>query len=340
MNRSDDDRLMGRVLVMMPGTLAEAVMATALLASLRAAYPEAHITALVRRRLRPVLWGLDSVDRVVSVRRRKRRRAGSHNERERVSVVRLGRRLSRGGFDTAIILPGSFKAAALAAVAGIPRRIGYEREGRAVLLTDRLVHRRHRGSFVPVPLLDHYLGIARYLGATAPTPAIRLQAHPAAQAALDQRLASAGVDTQAGTLLLTVTAPAGKNGASATESTDALARELQARHRLQPVTARYADPHKGRRNTHAQAPAPAHAAQGTDLGDLSADLHQLKALIARSWRVVSADPGVRSLAEAMGVPAVGPGGDTARDASPVEAGLIHTAGPQAAAPVDRVEAGA
>jgi heptosyltransferase-2 len=54
--------------------------------------------------------------------------------------------------------------AILAAIAGIPRRIGYARDGRSFLLTDRLATPRHAGNFVPVAAIDYYLGLADYLG--------------------------------------------------------------------------------------------------------------------------------------------------------------------------------
>ncbi|MEM9883898.1 MAG: glycosyltransferase family 9 protein, partial [Planctomycetota bacterium] len=83
------------------------------------------------------------------------------------SAFRLAKRLSRERYDTAVLLPNSFRAAALAAMAGIPRRVGYERDGRGVLLTDKLVPRHDGKDFLPVPTLDYYLSIVRYLGGEA-----------------------------------------------------------------------------------------------------------------------------------------------------------------------------
>ena len=46
--------------------------------------------------------------------------------------------LRRKRFDAAILLPNSFRAALEARLAGIPRRIGYDRDRRGFLLTDRI----------------------------------------------------------------------------------------------------------------------------------------------------------------------------------------------------------
>jgi heptosyltransferase-2 len=76
----------------------------------------------------------------------------------------LGMRLRAGKFDMAILLPNSFKSALLCKMAKIPRVVGYERDGRAFLLTDRLLAVKDRGKFVPTPIVKYYLGLAHYLG--------------------------------------------------------------------------------------------------------------------------------------------------------------------------------
>ncbi len=50
----------------------------------------------------------------------------------------FARGLRGRGFDAAILLQNAFEAAALAVVAGIPTRIGYNRDGRGWLLTERV----------------------------------------------------------------------------------------------------------------------------------------------------------------------------------------------------------
>src|SRR5260221_9551208 len=52
--------------------------------------------------------------------------------------LRVARALRREKFDCAILLQNAFEAAAVARLAGIPRRIGYARDGRGMLLTDAI----------------------------------------------------------------------------------------------------------------------------------------------------------------------------------------------------------
>ncbi len=67
--------------------------------------------------------------------------------------------------DVAVLLPNSFRVALLAWMAGIPRRAGYARYGRGLLLSDALEPPRDpSGKFLPTPIVEYYLAIARVLG--------------------------------------------------------------------------------------------------------------------------------------------------------------------------------
>ncbi|MEO0475243.1 MAG: glycosyltransferase family 9 protein [Planctomycetota bacterium] len=286
-----------RLLVMMPGLLGESVMATAMLHAIRQVHPEAHITALTKRRLRPVLYGLDSVDRVLSIRKRAKQEMKGNSKRGRASLVRLSRRLARGDFDTAVILPLSFKAAALPTLAGIKRRIGYESDGRAVLLTDRLVARHHKVDKSRNATIDGYLAFARYLGAHHPSPAMHQALHPEASDRLAKRLSEAGVDGDSQELLLV-------NPGAPTEARRWSPRRMA--HLCEMLTERF-----GLLPVVTGTPAERSVVQEllerstvpiVDLPELGRELHLLKAMVARSRMMVTNDTGPRFLAAAMGVP--------------------------------------
>jgi heptosyltransferase-2 len=75
------------------------------------------------------------------------------------------RRLRAERADVAVLFPNSWRPALLAVLAGIPRRIGYIRGGRGLLLTDRLSYPCGRdGRRVPTPIVASYLALARRLG--------------------------------------------------------------------------------------------------------------------------------------------------------------------------------
>ena len=144
-----------RLVVLMPTWFGDCLMAIPALRALKQHRPDTHLAVQVREPLSPLLEGLPFVD-------------------ERIPVPVVGRGSSALGaaaqlrgraFDTAVLLPNSFRAASIAALAMIPRRVGYARDGRGPLLTDRLVPQKIGGSFTPVPTLEYYLSLAYYLGA-------------------------------------------------------------------------------------------------------------------------------------------------------------------------------
>jgi heptosyltransferase-2 len=67
----------------------------------------------------------------------------------------------------AVLLPNSFQSALLCKTAGIKRIVGYERDGRSFLLSDKLLPQKENGKFVPTPILKYYMGLAHYLGSTS-----------------------------------------------------------------------------------------------------------------------------------------------------------------------------
>jgi len=166
-----------RVLVVMPTWFGDCLMATPTLRALRAAFPDAHLEALIREPLAPLLDGLPFLDGVVvhggGAKRSGRGRSSGGGRGS--SPLGLAKRLNRMKFDVAVLLPNSFRSAALVAMAGIKRRVGYDRDGRAMLLTDRLVPRHDGKDYVPVPAVEYYLSIAAYLG--APVTDHRMEVH-------------------------------------------------------------------------------------------------------------------------------------------------------------------
>ena len=74
---------------------------------------------------------------------------------------KLARQLKKESFDLALHLPNSFESALVSALAGIPRRAGYNTDGRGILLTHKVsadgrVKRGHQ--------VEYYLHLVRSLG--------------------------------------------------------------------------------------------------------------------------------------------------------------------------------
>src|SRR5678809_190632 len=147
-----------RILVVQPSWVGDAVMATPTLRALRELYPDAQISYLLRRYVKPIYAGMPWADKLITYRTGKTRaKAGK-------GPFDLAARLRAGKFDLAVLLPNSFKSALVCKMAGISRVVGYERDGRGFLLTDKLLPVKDKGKFIPSPIVKYYLGLAHYLG--------------------------------------------------------------------------------------------------------------------------------------------------------------------------------
>jgi heptosyltransferase-2 len=114
-----------RILVRSTNWVGDAVMSMPAMEALRFQYPEAHITVLARPAVAELYAGSPVCDQVLLY------KPQSWKDRWRLSRV-----LKNVVFDTAILLPNSFESAIVPFLARIPRRIGYARDGRSLLLTD------------------------------------------------------------------------------------------------------------------------------------------------------------------------------------------------------------
>jgi heptosyltransferase II len=147
-----------KILVVQPSWVGDAVMATPALRALRELYPASHISYLLRRYVKPMYTGMPWWDRLITY------RTGKSAGKAGRGLFDLAARLRAAKFDMAVLLPNSFKAALICKLAGIDRIVGYERDGRGFLLTDKLLPAKERGKFVPSPMVKYYLGVAQYLG--------------------------------------------------------------------------------------------------------------------------------------------------------------------------------
>jgi heptosyltransferase-2 len=148
-----------RILVVQPNWVGDAVMATPTLRALRELYPAAHISYLLRRYVKPIYTGMPWADQLITY------RTGRTKAKAGKGLFDLGARLRAGRFDMAVLLSNSFKTALVCKMAGIDRIVGYERDGRGFLLSDKLLPVKERGKFVPAPIIKYYMGLAHYLGA-------------------------------------------------------------------------------------------------------------------------------------------------------------------------------
>ncbi|MEW6252439.1 MAG: glycosyltransferase family 9 protein [Planctomycetota bacterium] len=161
----------GRLLVVIPNWVGDVVLATPVLAALRTGFAESHITYLLRSYVTEVVTGGGWHDEVVCW-------PGGRGLGREKEIVRLARRLRAGRFDLALLLTNSLRSALVVRMGGVPRRVGYARDGRGWLLTDRLRPLKQGGRFVPRPVLPYYAALAEHIGCPVPDRRLRLGITP------------------------------------------------------------------------------------------------------------------------------------------------------------------
>jgi heptosyltransferase II len=283
-----------RVLVVQPSWVGDAVMATPTLRALRELYPDAEISYLLRRYVKPMYTGMPWADRLIT------HRTGKGKGRAGRSLVELAMRLRRAKFDLAVLLPNSFRTALLCKTAGIDRVVGYDRDGRGFLLSDKLMPLRDKaGKFVPSPIVKYYLGIAAYLGSTSRDLTMRLFVTESERAEADHVLSAAGITPTDRLVILNPGAQYGDAKCWQPEKFAAVGDELVRRHGVRllvsgaPRERRILD--EVRR--HIRSPH-------IDLSTTGLTLGGLKEVVRRSRLMITNDTGPRHIAAAFNVPVV------------------------------------
>ena len=140
------------------------------------------------------------------------------------------------GHDVALLFPGSFRSAWQAWRAGIPRRVGWSRDGRGWLLTDRARPALERGGpalgtsrrgrfprYLPRSVQASAQELLGFVGLAVEDPRPRLVIDPSARERVGQRLAAFGFDAHEAPLVVNVGArPGSAKGVPAELWADAL----------------------------------------------------------------------------------------------------------------------
>ncbi|NIA07391.1 MAG: lipopolysaccharide heptosyltransferase II [Actinobacteria bacterium] len=277
---------------MLPNWLGDTVMATPALRVLRQKFPQTHIAYLGRSGPLAVLADAPWSDATIEL-------PASGTGEYRRQFFPLVRRLIRERFDCALLMPNSFSSALLVCLARIPQRIGYDRDGRGVFLTDRLLPAKDNGRFVPSPMIRYYLALAGYLGASQLDTAMELFTSPADETALDRLLPEWGLDSDHGVLLLH---PGGGFGPSKRWPPERFARVADIlSERFDLAVAISAGPSE---RDVAQAVQDSMSRPSVNLARQNISIGQLKVLVRRSRLLISNDTGPRHFAVAFGVPVV------------------------------------
>ena len=116
-----------KILVRGTNWIGDAVMSIPALRELRRIFPDAHITLHIRSAAEGLFRDAAFIDELVTFEK---------NRWKIKDVYDNSQFLRDDGFDLAVLLPNSFESALTSFLTRIPRRIGYNKDVRGLLLTD------------------------------------------------------------------------------------------------------------------------------------------------------------------------------------------------------------
>jgi heptosyltransferase-2 len=161
------------LVVALPNWIGDVVMATPTVRAVRRRFPGERIVLLGRPYVRPVIEPNPWTDAFIEM------------PKSASGLWRGARSVRRERAAAGLLLANSLRAALALWAGGAARRIGYDRQGRGPLLTDRVPPDVEAGrppwrvasrDFVPVPQITYYLKLAAVLG--APTDDVRMELFP------------------------------------------------------------------------------------------------------------------------------------------------------------------
>ena len=290
-----------RIALVKLSSLGDVVHALPVAATLRAARPRAQLSWIVERRESTLLRGHPALDEVIVADTRGWRRARRPAALRAAvrDVAALRRRLAGARFDVAIDLQGLVKSGVLAAATRAPVRLGFAagwgREPLSALFTNRRVTPPAAARHV----IEQYLALLEPLGVSERVLDFSLPVTPAAETAMDEWLAAAGLKPHRRLVVLNPGAGRPDKRWPVTHFAD-LARRLADAEAHVVVTwgpGEEADAHA------IAAASPARLAPPTDLATLTA-------LLRRASVMVAADTGPLHMAAGLGTPCVGLYGPT------------------------------
>jgi len=277
--------------ILLPTWVGDACMATPTIRAIRNGMPDISELCLVGRYAPiAVLEGLPSVDSTITY---KPKSKDGKTLSRRAMIAELKRRK----FDLIILLPNSLSAGIIGFMSGATRRVGYAKDGRSWLLTDRIPLIEGSVDNRTLPTIDYYMNIAKHLGCASDNLAMQI-----AVTESDRILAKNMFDRfdfawDQPTIVLNTASATAESKLWPTGNASRAARQLAIQHGLQVVV------HSG--------PSDRQKANAVEFGaahPLVKSMGQIehlpmglsKAVLEQASVVVSTDSGPRHMASALG----------------------------------------
>ncbi len=171
-----------------PNWVGDAVLSVPAMKAVRALFPDAEITLLVRPWVAGLFGSAPFIDSVWS-----RKKVRGFRE-----WVQMAKEIRQKDFDLALLFPNSFGSALTAWTGGIPQRVGYSTDRRGLLLT-----RSTRPSPEKQHQAQYYLGLVENMFGSVSQPTIEIEATEKERVSARRLLEQEGVDPEAGFVVVT-----------------------------------------------------------------------------------------------------------------------------------------
>ena len=172
------------ILIIKPSALGDIVHALPVLGSLRAGFPQAKLTWMVRKEFAPLLECVEGLDDVLLF-DRKGMSTWFYNRQGFKIFWDFTKQLKAGKFDLVLDLQGLLRSAVFSRMTGCGRRIG-------LMESRELAHLFYTELIAPpkdsVHILDTYFAMLNEIGIENCTPACRLTAPASARESIQQKL--------------------------------------------------------------------------------------------------------------------------------------------------------
>ncbi|MFB0524068.1 MAG: lipopolysaccharide heptosyltransferase II, partial [Phycisphaerae bacterium] len=271
-----------KILVWLPSPMGDAILCTPALRAIRQHFKSCKISFLAQPIVREVLSPSDFNNEWL--------------EQRHQNPFAMAKMLQKHKFTHAILFKNSFASALAVFLARIPSRIGYVREGRGPLLTDKLYPPRlANGKFKPISMIDYYLAIASWLGGDTGNRSLELPIDPQCTKSLRAKLPE--LEHAAGPIVVIV--PGGAYGLSKCWPSERFAQTadwLIANYHATVVVSVSPDPAE-KKIANEICNLSKHKL--INLAEKPISLGELKALFSRTELVISNDTGPRHIAIAL-----------------------------------------
>lgn len=280
------------IAIFLPNWIGDVVMATPAIRALRRHFADARCVAICRPYVAGVLKGSTWFDEQLFL-----DRVGPWGNR----WPAVAWRLRRAKIDLAVLFPNSFRSSWAAWLGACQRRIGFRRDGRGGLLTDRLPSiRDENGRFKPCPIIDDYNRLAEAAGCSSPGHRMELFTTLADEEAADAVYRKLHLDRQDEVICLNPGAAFGAAKFWPVESFARLAQDLVATRGAKVLVLCGPSEREQARKIARLADRP----NVYSLADEALSLGLTKALVRRCTLLVTTDSGPRHFAAAFDRPVV------------------------------------